>query len=303
MLIKSHEQGEFLFNVFLRPKKDGTHRLILNLQKLNKFVSYHHFEMESLKHVVSMVTPNCFMASVDLKDAFYSVPIHQDHQNFLKFTWMGHLYQFTCLPNGLACVPRLFTKLLKPVYSTLRKQGFQSVGYIDDSYLEGLTKRECRNNVTATTTLFDNLGPCSHLEKSILEPSHVLEFLCFVLNSEAMTIPLSPVKAANIEQDCKNLLRKNHSTIRGVAVKGKLVAICPGVHISPLFLRQLENEKTASLKLHYGNFDAKMVLSATARSYLQWWAENVEGASKPLTQGKPSYSLYTGASLMVGSSF
>ena len=45
------------------------------------------------------------------------------------------LHQFTSLPDGLACAPCFFTKLLKPAYSTLRKQGFQSVGYIDDSYL------------------------------------------------------------------------------------------------------------------------------------------------------------------------
>lgn len=45
------------------------------------------------------------------------------------------LHQFTSLPDGLACPLCFFTKLLKPAYSTLRKQGFQSVGYIDDSYL------------------------------------------------------------------------------------------------------------------------------------------------------------------------
>ena len=81
LLKSSHEEGEFLSTIFLRPKKDGTHRMILNLKKLNKFVAYHHFKMESLKHVISMMRPNCFMASVDLRDAYYSVPIHQDHQN------------------------------------------------------------------------------------------------------------------------------------------------------------------------------------------------------------------------------
>ena len=70
LLKSSHEEGEFLSTVFLRPKKDGTHRMILNLKKLNKFVAYHHFKMESLKHVISMIRPNCFMASVDLKDAY-----------------------------------------------------------------------------------------------------------------------------------------------------------------------------------------------------------------------------------------
>ena len=209
--------------------------------------------MKSLKHVVSMIRPNCFMASVDLKDAYYSVPIHRDHQKYLKFEWQGQLYQFTCLPNGLACAPRLFTKLLKPAYSTLRKQGFQSVGYIDDSYLQGITKPECENNVQATTKLFDSLGLYVHPDKSILEPSQVLEFLGFVLNSVSMTVTLSHAKAENIKHVCKDLLTTTQPTIREVAVViGKLVASFPGVAMIPLFYRQLENEKTAALKFRHG---------------------------------------------------
>ena len=298
LLKSSHEEGEFLSTIFLRPKKDGTHRMILNLKKLNKFVAYHHFKMESLKHVISMMRPNCFMASVDLRDAYYSVPIHQDHQKYLKFEWQGQLYQFTCLPNGLACAPRLFTKLLKPAYSTLRKQGFQSIGYIDDSYLQGITKPECENNVQATTKLFDSLGLYVHPDKSILEPSQVLEFLGFVLNSVTMTVTLSHAKAENIKHVCKDLLTRTQPTIREVAVViGKLVASCPGVAMGPLFYRQLENDKTAALKFHHGNFDESMVLSPTAKSDLQWWVENIENVSKPISQGNPSYTLYTDASL------
>ena len=43
-----HEQGEFISNISLRPKKDGSFRMILNLKELNKFVMYHHFKMESI---------------------------------------------------------------------------------------------------------------------------------------------------------------------------------------------------------------------------------------------------------------
>lgn len=77
------------------------------------------------------------MASVDLKDAYYSVNIAEIHRKYLRFEWIGNLFQYTCFPSGLALCPRKFTKLMKPVYSDLRKLGFENVPYIDDSYLQG----------------------------------------------------------------------------------------------------------------------------------------------------------------------
>ena len=142
-----HEEGEYLSSIFVTPKKDGSYRLILNLKNFNKHVAYHHFKMESLQSVIHMIKKDCFMASVDLKDAYYSVRIADNYQKFLKFSWNNQLYKFTCLPNGLACAPRLFTKLLKPVYSTLRTRGFLSVAYIDDSYLQGNDYDECIANI------------------------------------------------------------------------------------------------------------------------------------------------------------
>ena len=39
-----HETGEFVSAIFVRPKPDGSHRLILNLKRLNEHVAYHHFK-------------------------------------------------------------------------------------------------------------------------------------------------------------------------------------------------------------------------------------------------------------------
>ena len=38
----NHVQGEFVSNIFLREKKDGGFRMILNLKPLNKLVEYHN---------------------------------------------------------------------------------------------------------------------------------------------------------------------------------------------------------------------------------------------------------------------
>jgi len=62
-----HEPGEFISTIFLRPKSDGSFRMILSLKEFNKSVEHHHFKMDNLDTVTKMIKPGCYMASVDLK--------------------------------------------------------------------------------------------------------------------------------------------------------------------------------------------------------------------------------------------
>ena len=131
----NHSEGKFISDIVCRPKKDGSHRLILNLKNLNHFVEYHHFKMETFQNVPQLIKPHCWMAVIDLRDAYYSVPICRKDRRYLRFQLNGALYEFVCLPNGLSSAPRIFTKLLKPVFSKLRSEGVLLIGYIDDIIL------------------------------------------------------------------------------------------------------------------------------------------------------------------------
>ena len=146
-----HEAGEFISPIFTRPKTDGSMRMILNLNNFNGNVTRCHFKMDNIWSAIRLMKPGCYMGSVDLKDAYYSVPICKDHQKFLKFEWKGVLYQFVCFPNRLAFWPRKFTKLLKPLVSSLRQQGHISVTYIDDLWLTADNLSQCTKNVIDTT--------------------------------------------------------------------------------------------------------------------------------------------------------
>lgn len=128
--------------------------MILNFKNLNKHVQYNHFKVDTLQSVLNSMRPNCFMASIDLKDAYYCVPIAPSHQKYLKFEWDGRLYQFTCFPYGLAFCPRKFTKLMKPAYAILRQLGPVNSPYIDDSYLQGGDYHECLANVLDTVKFY-----------------------------------------------------------------------------------------------------------------------------------------------------
>ena len=154
-----YEEGEFISNVFLRPKKTpGKYRLILNLKPLTPFIKYEHFKMDTIHTCIDLMMLQCFMASLDLQGAYFSVPIHRDYQKYLKFCWEGVLYKYVCMPQGLACAPRIFTKLLKPIFGTLRQQGYISSGYLDDLYLQVDTFDSCAANVQTTMELLVRLG-------------------------------------------------------------------------------------------------------------------------------------------------
>ena len=172
--------------------------MILNLKNLNKYVEYNHFKMETLESAIRLMRPSCYMASIDLKEAYYSVPIAKEHKKYLKFKRGHTLFKFTCFPNGLSFCPRKFTKLLEPVYSVIHKQGHLSFPYIDDSYLQGTDYGDCVANVIASVRMFFSLGFIVHPTKSVLIPTQKLIFLGFVLDSVLMRIYLRPQKSRKV---------------------------------------------------------------------------------------------------------
>ena len=79
--------------------------MILNLKRFNQHVEYQHFKMDSVWTAIRLITPNCYMASIDLKDAYYSVPIAKPHQKYLKFEWNNMLFQVHVFLMGWLSVP------------------------------------------------------------------------------------------------------------------------------------------------------------------------------------------------------
>ena len=260
----THEKEELISPIFCVPKKDGKVRLILNLKKLNSFVSYHHFKMETIHSILAMITSNCWMASVDLKDAYYSVRIHPSYQQYLKFIYEGSLYAYTVYPNGLASCPRQFTKLLKPPIAHLRSQGHLIASYIDDIYLQSDTYEGCVNTVLSTFRQFNDLGFVIHPDKSEFIPKQTIQFLGFILDSRSMKITLPADRKTRVKECFLNLRSHYRSvSIRDTAKAiGYMVSCLPAIPFGGIHYRALENDKIQALKMSKGNFDVPMTLRA-----------------------------------------
>lgn len=297
--VTQRQSQQVLSPIFLREKKNGEFRLVLNLERLNKYIPYKHFKMENFEQAIRLINKGDFMASVDLRHAYYSVKVADEQQRLLCFTWQDVIYQFTCLPNGISEGPRLFTKLMKPVFATLRKEGYNVTSFIDDTLICSNSYSGCIKAIQATISLLQKLGFCINVEKSVLIPTQCIEYLGNVINTKLMTVSLPERRLIKIRLGCANLLGQDITSIREVArVIGLLVAAFPAVELGKLHYRKLEAGKIATLKQVHGNFDRKLNITADMKLDLSWWLDNVDRHHRHIFRSGTDIDLFTDASTL-----
>ena len=128
-------------------------------------------------------------------------PVATVDQKYLMFQFQGVWYML-CLKNGLLPAPRIFTKLMKPVYIIFtEKKGTPSYELFEWLLLGGwYFWEECKHTVINTCDLLIKLEFSIHrLDKSQLIPVQKIEYLGFALDSKSMTVSLTDIKQQNIK--------------------------------------------------------------------------------------------------------
>lgn len=144
---------KFVSNVFIRPKPNNKWRLIIDLSPLNVHIRKEHFKMDNLNVALDMLFPGAFMASIDLRDAYYTLPIAKSLQPYVYFQWNNEVFMFHAMPFGLTSAPRIFTKVMKAPMAILRQKGIRVFNYIDDLFIMADTMEDCEYSVKVTCEL------------------------------------------------------------------------------------------------------------------------------------------------------
>ena len=231
------EEG-FYSTLFLVPKMEGWMRPVITLKALNFWVHPQYFKMEGIRTLRKIVVQDEWLAKLDLKDAYFTVSVHQEHRKFLRFVVDQVRYQFTCLPFGLSCAPWAFTKVLKPVTAFLRSLGVHLIVYIDDILIIGKSSEEVQNHMEGLIALLEGLGFIVIFEKSVLTPSQRIEFLGLQLDTSTMCLSLPGHKIRMIRGEAAQLLRQGSMSAHRVAqFIGKLNAASQALFPAPQFYR------------------------------------------------------------------
>ena len=105
----------FYSRLFLVEKASGGWRPVIDLSHLNEFVQLTPFKMETVASVLLSVREGDFLASLDLKGAYFQIPILRSSRKLLRFTLEGTVYQFQALCFGLSTAPQVFTRVFAVV--------------------------------------------------------------------------------------------------------------------------------------------------------------------------------------------
>ena len=300
----SQPNDGFVSNMFaVKKKKENDSdpqlwRPIINLKRLNSFVFYEHFKMEGLDSVKFIVRKGDWMVKVDLKDAYFVVPVAAEHQKFLRFVWKGQFYQYVCLAFGLCSAPRVFTKVMKPVVAWLRAQGIRLVIYLDDFLIMAESIPLLLNHLSVVVNILRRLGFLINEKKSVFTPSQVIEFLGIVIDSNSLSFSLPLAKVRKVTQLCNIALRAGKLPLRQLAaVMGNFSWAIPTVPFAQAHFRNLQRFYIVESRKRKGDLNQVVSLPASARADLEWWYSNLHLFNgKTFIPDEPDTVIYSDAS-------
>lgn len=273
--IEESNEVKIFSPVFTVPKKDSEERrVILNLKFVNQWVEHQHFQMSGLKDVKLLLEPGMWMSKIDLKHAYWQIPLHPTDRQYLGFKWRGKQYRFKVVPFGLACAPLWITKICRPMMAWIHADGIQGVIYIDDLILIGKSKERCTRETKVVEKKLTQLGWLINYKKSITEPTQRLVYLGTEIDTVTMSLQIPVQKMNKIRGNLKMWMKKDTATARECAgILGKLSATADALYHNRVHQSGLRDFKEKALK---NGWDTPMMVSQKAREDIQWWIEHLK---------------------------
>jgi hypothetical protein len=187
---------------------------------------------------------------------------------------------------------------MKALLSHLRVHfGVNLVFYIDDTLIYGSTPQLVQGYVKHTLRVLQEAGFTISYKKSALEPSQVITYLGFLIDSTTLSLTIPPNKSDSLQQMLVTTLGSPKMTIRKFAgVLGKLAAKDPGNDRTKVLIKPLQRAKQTALTASYRDYEAVMRLSTATKACLGEWMLHLPFAKSVYADLCPQVAVYTDSS-------
>ncbi|XP_058865945.1 uncharacterized protein LOC131708048 [Acipenser ruthenus] len=267
-----HGEEGYYSRYFLVPKRDGGVRPILDLRLLNGFLKERRFRMLTHHHILQSVRPGDWFTTVDLRDAYFHIPIRPEHRRYLRFSFQGSAYEFAVLPFGLSLAPRTFSKCVDAVLAPLRLQGIRVLNYRDNWLICSQSREGALAHTAIVTEHLVRLGLALNDAKSRLAPVQCTTYLGLWLDSNAMSLYLSDDRIAAI-QGCLSLFKQGSKVTLRLCQKllGLMAAATVAIQLGLLRMRPLQVWLNAFHLNARRDKHRRLTVSRTCSATLRWW--------------------------------
>ena len=282
----------------LVPKPDGSFRPLIDLKKLNQFLIVPSFKMETLFSIIAALQPQEWITKIDLKDAYHHILVHVNIWKYFHFVVARVVHQFRVFPFWLSKAPREFTKTLAPVVQLLQTQGIHVHTYLDDLIIRAHSRKQSLEHAQHILQLLQSLGWTINLDKSMLQPFLIPDFLGLHFNLEQALISPPDSFLPTLTNVLSRLSPTTVLPARKISsIISRMSHFAPFIYNGRLHLRFLQFGFKAQWSQHQQSWDNPIQLDADFLTYLRWFQRQNVMTGVPLHLLEPSLFFFTDASL------
>ena len=289
----------FYSRIFVVPKKTGGFRPVIDLKLLNQYLVKKPFKMETGQSIRRAMQKGMWVYSIDLKDAYFHIPIHPRSRKYLRITHQGQVYQFKALPFGVSSAPWLFTKIFSQLAVMLRSRKISIHLYLDDWLLKSLYKNQLLNQRSFTIRLIQTIGCLINWGKSELELTQEIEYVGLRYDlKEGMVYPalekMDRLKVAT----APFLEQSKVVAVKWQSLLGLLTSLQNMVPLGRLHVRQIQYNLHSCWSPQKESQETLVPVWDSALQNIFWWLDPSNFfKGVPLHHPEPQITVFTDASI------
>ena len=188
--------------VVVRKKAPGEVRVCLDLRELNRWTDLVHLKAERIEDLLANFSDMKYCSSLDLVCSYNQIPLAEECQDLVSFTFEGQMFSFCVVPFGYKNGAQALMAMLQRVVGTELLS--RILVYIDDIVIPGMSLEEHLWLLDQVLTKMEeanisiNLRKCQFLTRNI-------KFLGFVVTPQGITKDPTYVEAVSKLQRPTNL--------------------------------------------------------------------------------------------------
>ena len=283
--VKSKPRCVSPLTVATRLKDDGTKKLRLcwdGSRHVNVLIKDEHLKFADLAVALSLLEPEDYQLSYDLKSAYHHVLLHPDMLDYMgiavDFGGSTKYYVFVVMAFGIRSAAHALTRVMKVPSAFFASRGIRHSIFLDDGKVNGQSHHEagCKHQFILDSLTSAGMVIAPDKTDKPSTASQKAQYLGFIIDSKSMTVSASTSKLERVKSLALSALGKQNVPTRHLAqLIGKMVSLLPALGtFTRLLTRSLQKAMQEQVELDA--YRGKTTLTAECHHELKLFLDNVD---------------------------